>query len=145
MRTETGAGVSPSKSVIGDQVSNLRGEELGHIEELMIDLQNGRVHYAILSFGGLMGMGDKLFPVPWELMKPDPENQRFLFQVTREMLKTAPGFRRDDWPEMNDREWSKAIHSFYNKQPYWQTQKHDRRGERPGRRREDISPGKTQT
>lgn len=88
-----------ASEVIGYSVQNLEGQELGKIEELVIDPQSGQVVYAALSTGGFLGMGDKLFAIPWETMKLMPEKQSFSVDVTKETLEAAPGFNKDDWPK----------------------------------------------
>lgn len=109
-----------SSSITGDKVKNHKGEDLGEIKDLMIDLASGRVSYAVLSFGGFLGMGDKLFAIPMDALVLDSEEKCFLLSVDKEMLKDAPGFDKDNWPDMSDRQWGQNIHQFYNHKPYWQ-------------------------
>ena len=85
----------------------------GDIKEIMLDMRSGRVAYAVLSFGGFLGMGQKLFAVPWSALTCDPHNKRFVLNVEKDRLKDAPGFDKGDWPDMADPSWSKAIHSYY--------------------------------
>jgi len=88
-------------SLSKDKVQNLSGESLGDIEDLMIDLGTGRVAYAVLSFGGVLGMGNKLFAIPWQAMNLDTDNQVFLLDVNKESLEQAP------WgEELPKRHWS---------------------------------------
>lgn len=103
----------------GDQVVNAQGEDLGHIEDLMIDLNSGRISYAVLSFGGFLGMGDKLFAVPWESLQVDTENKRMIFNVTKERLENAPGFDKNNWPDFADRQWGESVYNYYGVEPYW--------------------------
>jgi hypothetical protein len=124
-----------AESLIGDKVINLQGEDLGKIEEIMIEMESGKVDYAVLSFGGIMGMGDKLFAIPWHLLRLDPENRQFILNVDKERLKTAPGFDKNNWPRMADPEWSREINSFYG-HGYQQ----ERRSDEPGRRTSDREP-----
>ena len=112
--------VLSATTLIGDDVRNNRGEDLGKLEEIMLDLDQGRVAYAVLSFGGFLGLGDKLFAVPWEALEVDTENKAIVFNVPKERLEQAPGFDKDNWPDTNDREWLAEIHSFYGYDPYWQ-------------------------
>ena len=86
----------------------------------MIDLDGGRVAYAVLSFGGLFGIGDKLFAVPLEAMQVDPENHRFVLDVDRERLEQAPGFDKDDWPDAADLDYRRAVFVYYGHDPYWE-------------------------
>ena len=107
-------------TIIGDPVVNEYGEDLGKIEELMIDLDHGRVAYAVLSFGGLLGIGDKLFAIPIEAMQVDPDNHRFVLDVDRERLEQAPGFDKEDWPDAADLEYRRSIYAYYGHDPYWE-------------------------
>jgi hypothetical protein len=107
--------------MLGDTVVNPKGEKLGKIEELMIDNQMGRVAYAVLSFGGFLGMGDKLFAIPFAALRLDDEHNRFLLDVPKEKLEKAPGFDKDDWPKATDRTWGEKIYAFYGVRPYWET------------------------
>jgi sporulation protein YlmC with PRC-barrel domain len=100
-------------TLIGDDVCNQAGEDLGDIKEIMIDTTNGTVSYAVLSFGGVLGIGEKLFAVPWKALKLDTENKRFVLNVDKERLKDAPGFDKNDWPDMADESWVNKVNSYY--------------------------------
>ena len=108
-----------ASKLIGDPVVNLRGEDLGKIEDLVIDPNSGRVDYAVLSFGGFLGMGDKLFAVPLEAMKLSPEDKRFILDVDKERLKQAPGFDKDHWPDASDRAFGTKVYNYYGYEPRW--------------------------
>lgn len=109
----------PADFLIGERVVDPQGEDLGRIEELMVDAAAGQVRYAIVSFGGVFGLGEKLFAIPWGMLQPDPENRRFLLAASREQLKGAPAFDRHSWPEMS-RDWERGIHRYYEQPPYWE-------------------------
>ncbi len=109
-----------AKTLIGDSVKNDRDENLGTIEDFMLDLRTGKVAYAVLKFGGFLGMGDKLFAVPWAAMTLDMINHEFILNVPKERLKQAPGFDKDQWPDIGDRTWQQDVFGFYNVTPYWQ-------------------------
>ena len=100
-------------TLIGNDVYNQNDEDLGDIKEIMLDTNTGKVSYAVLSYGGFLGMGEKLFAVPWEALKLDTENKRFVLNVDSEKLESAPGFDKDNWPNMADEKWADRIHSFY--------------------------------
>jgi len=122
MYKDTGsAGPGPSlmgaDTLIGDSVVNGAEEDLGDIKEIMLDMNSGQVAYAVLAFGGFLGMGEKLFAVPWQALHLDTVNKRFVLNVEKERLKTAPGFNRDSWPDMADMNWANQIHSFYGTDP----------------------------
>ncbi len=112
--------VLSTAKILGDKVVNRAGEDLGKIEELMLDLDKGRVAYAVLSFGGFLGMGDKHFALPFEALKLDSEQECFILDVAKEKLKNAPGFDKNNPPKTADRTWGAEIYKYYGYQPYWQ-------------------------
>lgn len=105
--------VLSATSIIGDTVRNHQGEDLGDIEELMINLRDGCIAYAVLSFGGIAGLGDKLFAIPWKALSLRPDEHTFILDVRKEKLEDAPGFDKDNWPNMADIEWANKVNSFY--------------------------------
>lgn len=109
-----------ASDIIGSRVDNPAGEHLGKIEDLTIDLNQGRIAYAVLSFGGFLGLGDKLFALPWNALKINARDQRFILDVDKETLEAAPGFDKDNWPDMADPAWGSEIHRYYGQQPYWE-------------------------
>lgn len=100
-------------TLIGDNVYNAAGETLGEIKEIMLDMHTGRVAYAVLSFGGFLGIGEKLFAVPWSALRLDTVQKAFVLNASREQLKNAPGFDKDDWPDMSDPTWIRTVNSYY--------------------------------
>ena len=113
--------VLSATTIIGDKVINPQGEHLGEIKELMIDLDLGRVAYAVLSFGGVMGLGEKLFAIPFQALQLRPDRHEFVLNVDKEKLKKAPGFDKNNWPSTADRTWGAQIHKYYGYEPYWET------------------------
>lgn len=111
--------VMSAESLAGDKVVNPEGEKLGEIDSIMLDVPSGRIAYAVLSFGGFLGMGDKLFAIPWSALTLDADRERFVLNVDKERLKKAPGFDKDHWPSMADSQWANDIHSYYGTRPYW--------------------------
>lgn len=107
-----------ANTLTGNEVANRQDEDLGDIKEIMLDVPSGRIAYAVLSFGGFLGMGDKLFAVPWNALTLDTTNKRFILDVTKERLKSAPGFDKDDWPDMADASWIKGVHAYYGVKYY---------------------------
>jgi len=100
-------------TLIGDPVVNRNGESLGKIEDLMIEPERSRVSYAVLSFGGFLGMGNKLFAVPLQAMRLSREEKRFVLDVDKERLKNAPGFDKDQWPDFADPAYGQKLFSYY--------------------------------
>jgi sporulation protein YlmC with PRC-barrel domain len=113
--------VMSAGTLAGDRVRNSAGEDLGKIEEIMIDVETGRVAYAVLSYGGFLGMGNKLFAVPWEALEVDEDQHEFRMDVDDETLKSAPGFDKDNWPDMADPSWGSQVYSHYGYKPHWET------------------------
>jgi len=108
-----GPALMGADTLLGNDVYNRDGEDLGDIKEFMIDMATGKIAYAVLSFGGLMGLGDKLFAVPWAALELDTVNKRFNLQVPKARLKDAPGFDQAHWPSMSDKTWARGVHKFY--------------------------------
>lgn len=104
-------------TLVGNDVCNQQDENLGEIKDIMLDINSGRICYAVLSFGGFMGMGTKLFAVPWSALKLDTNNKRFVLNVEKDRLSLAPGFDKDHWPDMADSSWAESIHSYYGTKP----------------------------
>jgi sporulation protein YlmC with PRC-barrel domain len=102
----------------GNDVYNHNNEDLGDIKEIMINMKTGRISYAVLSFGGFLTIGEKLFAVPWEALTLDTINKRFTLNIDKQRLENAPGFDKNHWPDMADATWSHGIHTFYGTTPY---------------------------
>jgi hypothetical protein len=112
--------VLAADTLTGNKVVNPQDQDLGTIEHLMIDLSTGRIAYAVLSFGGFLGLGDKLFAIPWSALALDTVEKRFVLNVDKELLKRAPGFDKDHWPNMADRTWGSQVFTYYGARPYWE-------------------------
>ena len=112
--------VLTASTLAGDSVRNSAGEDLGKIDELMIDIPSGKVAYAVLSSGGFLGMGDKLFAIPWSALTVDEDAKCFVLEVDKQKLWDAPGFDKDNWPDMADTTWGTQISTYYGTAPYWE-------------------------
>jgi sporulation protein YlmC with PRC-barrel domain len=115
-----GPEVMDAATLIDDDVVNASGEDLGKIEAIMLDVQSGRIAYAVLSFGGFLGMGTKLFAIPWSALTLDADEKRFILDVPKDRLENAPGFDKDHWPAMADPRWARELHEYYDVTPYWE-------------------------
>ncbi|WP_416139641.1 PRC-barrel domain-containing protein [Halomonas sp. HK25] len=104
-----------ASTITGDDVYNMQDEELGKIQDVMLDIAEGKIRYAVLASGGFLGMGDRLFAVPWKALKLDEANNRFILDVDVDSLKDAPGFDKDQWPNMADTSWNSTVESFYTR------------------------------
>lgn len=120
MYTEkTKPSVLSAKSLIDTSVVNRSGEDLGKLEEMMIDLNSGRVAYAVISFGGFLGIGDKYFALPFEALTVDTDDEKIVLDVEKEILENAPGFDKDNWPKGTEHAWLVDVYNYYGYRPYW--------------------------
>lgn len=115
----------------GMTVRNSDNKDLGEIDDLMLDMgHHGHVRYAALSFGGFLGMGDKLFAVPWnalEMRHDQHDDKSFVvFDVSEKDLKESPGFDKDQWPDTADSKWSAMIDKHYAAHRKTKSAHHDR-------------------
>lgn len=111
--------VLSATTLIGDEVVNAANESLGKIEDIMLDLGRGRIAYAVLSFGGFLGMGSKLFAVPWDALAVDTTNKNFRLDVPKDKLEAAPGFDKDQWPDTFDPKFVGDVYRYYGTPQYW--------------------------
>lgn len=111
--------VPAKKTVIGSKVVNRQNEDLGKIEDLVLDAGAGRIAYAVLSFGGFLGMGEKFFAIPWNAFHFDLKENRAVLNVDKKLLENAPGFDKDNWPNFADSTWGNTIYKHYGYTPYW--------------------------
>jgi hypothetical protein len=119
--------VPAKKTVIGSKVINAQNEDLGKIEDLVLDARAGRIAYAVLSFGGFLGMGDKYFAIPWNAFHFNLSEKQAVLNVDKKLLENAPGFDRDNWPNMADSIWENSIYKHYGYTPYSEEGSVDRR------------------
>jgi sporulation protein YlmC with PRC-barrel domain len=99
-------------SIIGDMVVSPQDEKLGSIKDMMIDLRSGKIEYVIIELGGILGIGEKYFAIPFSHLKLDSKNERFTLTQPKEILEKAPGFDKAHWPETN-------THMFDSSGAYW--------------------------
>ncbi|KTD56471.1 PRC-barrel domain-containing protein [Legionella shakespearei] len=99
--------------VIGVNVENIQNESLGKVEAIMLDKTSGQVAYVVLSYGGFLGMGDKLFALPWSIFSYDASEDCFKIPLDKEKLKNSPGFDKDHWPDMSNTTWRNSINTYY--------------------------------
>ncbi|HTU12536.1 MAG TPA: PRC-barrel domain-containing protein [Allosphingosinicella sp.] len=101
-----------SDRVEGTAVYDRQGEKLGKIENFMVDKRSGRAEYAVLSFGGFLGIGDDHFPIPWSKLNYDPDQNGYVVDIDREQLKAGPNYRADAEPAY-DRDYDKRVFDYY--------------------------------
>jgi sporulation protein YlmC with PRC-barrel domain len=111
--------VHRAREILGMSVKNAAGNDLGSVNDLVIDTDTGKIRYAALSFGGFLGLGDKLFAVPWELFDRQyavgDEKYYLVLDIDDESLKAAPGFDQHHWPDLADPNFGDEIDKYYEK------------------------------
>lgn len=112
-----------AKAFLGDEVYNRSEDRLGKLKEFMLDLHSGRICYAVMSSGGFLGVGEKLFAIPWRALTLDEENACFVLNIAEERLMNSPGFDKRHWPDMSDAAWVQDIDTFYGIQPETRAEK----------------------
>ena len=122
--TETVGGPGPrlmtASTLEGDDVVNRQGETLGEIKEIMIDVPEGRVAYAVMASDGFLGIGEKLFALPWSMLTLDPDRECFVMDAAKERFENAPGFDKDRWPSSADFGLQRQeIYSYWGARSYW--------------------------
>lgn len=105
-----------SEDVEGTNVYDPNGNKIGEIDHLMIDKPSGRVTYAVMSFGGFVGLGQSHYPIPWAALKYDTQLDGYVTGITEDQLKDAPAFSDDSW---GDRAWEAQTYDHYKVRPYW--------------------------
>ncbi len=105
-----------SEDVEGTEVYGMGDEVLGEIDHLLIEKLSGRVAYAVMSFGGFLGLAHSHYPIPWSVLSYDTGLGGFRTAITEEQLKDAPEFSDDSW---TDRDWETRTHEHYDARPYW--------------------------
>lgn len=110
-----------ASSLMKNHIHNTDGQHIGNVEEIMIDIDAGMVSYVVLSFGGFLGMGDKLFAVPWSALTVDTDREIFVMDIDKDRLEDAPGFDKNNWPETPSHDWYNNVYVYYGQDPYWVT------------------------
>jgi sporulation protein YlmC with PRC-barrel domain len=105
--------------VEGTNVMNPAGEKLGSIEDVMIDKRSGKVAYAVMSFGGFLGIGDRHHPLPWSMLKYDTNLKGYVINLDKRTLESAPTYASDERVDLADKEYGRKLHDYYHVPPYW--------------------------
>ena len=117
-KDETVSLISADK-VQGTPVYNTQGESLGEVEDVMIDKRSGKIAYAVMSFGGFLGIGNDYHPLPWKTLKYDTRQGGYVVGLTKQQLEGAPRFASNDNPAWGNRAFEQSIHDYYKAPPYW--------------------------
>src|SRR5688572_5555822 len=96
----------------GREVQNPQGTKIGKIEDVVIDAASGQIVYTVLSFGGVLGLGESWVMMPWRSLQTMNRGQTFTLNMSEEQLKNAPKFDPNQWPDMEDLHWGDTIHAY---------------------------------
>ena len=118
--TDESSSLIPSDKVEGTAVYDRGGEKLGSIHSVMIDKISGKVAYAVMSFGGFLGMGDSYHPLPWHVLTYDTGQGGYVVDLDRNKLEGAPTYGTSETPNWSDRRWGQQVHDYYGARPYWE-------------------------
>ncbi|MES2732683.1 MAG: PRC-barrel domain-containing protein [Bacteroidota bacterium] len=100
-------------TIIGDRVENNQGENLGKIKDIMLDVRRGSIEYVVLEYGGFLGIGEKLFAIPFHSLELDTASEMFILKMDKTTLEKAPGFDKDHWPETNSHEYYQEVGTYW--------------------------------
>jgi len=117
MDKQTNASSIPASRVNGTAVYNTAGERLGDIDDVMIEKQTGQVVYAVMSFGGFLGIGDKHWPLPWSALNYDTSKEGFVVDLDKKKLENAPSYDEDDFRWTPD--YGRSVDRYYGAPSYW--------------------------
>ncbi|EJG08201.1 PRC-barrel domain protein [Methanofollis liminatans DSM 4140] len=106
--------------ILGSSVKSVAEEHLGVIDSLMIDTSSGLVTFGVISSGGILGLGEKYFPVPWQALSREPGQDEYTLKVREETFKNAPSFDRGNPPRSDDLTWFERVYHFYGVEPVWE-------------------------
>ena len=109
----------PSDRVEGSAVRRSDGEKIGEIKRVMIDKFSGKVAYAVMKFGGFLGLGEKYHPLPWDMLKYNTTLEAYELNIPDEQLRQAPSYATAAEFDWGDREHERKLHEFYKVPPYW--------------------------
>ena len=112
--------------VIGMTVETPQGDNIGEIQDVVMDPSDGNVAYAVLAAGGFLGLGEKFFAIPWRAFQAQADDDdekgdidKLTLNVDKDRMQNAPGFDKDNWPDMANQEWGQTVHTYYDQQDYW--------------------------
>ncbi len=117
--TDETARLIAAEKVNGTSVYNRQGEHLGSIEDVMLDKVSGKVAYAVLGFGGFLGIGERYHPLPWSVLAYDTRLGGYVVDLDRARLEGAPTFAANEDVDWNDRKWGQRVNDYYGTTPWW--------------------------
>jgi sporulation protein YlmC with PRC-barrel domain len=118
---DTSGRLIAADQVEGTKVYNPAGDNLGSVEDVMLDKVSGKIAYAVVSFGGFLGIGDRHYPLPWEKLKYDTAMGGFVVNLDKQTLEGAPSYADDERVGWEDPAWGRSVYDYYGSRPYWDT------------------------
>lgn len=101
--------------IIGSTVRDMQDRKLGEIKDILLDSRRGEVAYAVVNFGGVMGVGSKYHAIPWQALQPSDDGRYYVLQADRETIGQAPSFDRGSWPNLADERWSSDVDRYWSR------------------------------
>ena len=117
-RHEVSSTLTPGTTLCAQIVVDGAGEVLGSVVDLLLDLERGRIAYAVVASGGFMGLGERLVAVPWNALKA--EARQFVLQGKRSVLDNGPTFEHEQWHRAPAKSWHERVHAHFGTRPYWE-------------------------
>ena len=108
-----------SRRVEGTPVYNRDDEKLGTVHSVMIEKRSGKVAYAVMSFGGLLGFAERVHPIPWEMLTYDVDRDGYVVDIDRDTLRHAPTMNLDEADRPYDRKYDEEVSAYYGRMPWW--------------------------
>lgn len=105
--------------VNGTSVYNTQGDKIGTVEDVMIDKTTGRIAYAVMSFGGFLGIGEKHHPLPWSTLQYDARKGAYVVPLSKQQLQDAPSYMANEAVRWDDEKFGRTVHDYYKAKPYW--------------------------
>lgn len=111
-------------TLTGNKVVNQQNETLGTVQDIMLDVPRGRIAYLVMSSGGFLGLGDRLFAIPWSVLALDTDRKCFVLDARKSTFENAPGFDKNHWPSLAEEDdWHQRVHGHFNADPDWADKK----------------------
>lgn len=105
----------------GKSIANASDKDLGTLKDIVVDANSGRILYGVVSYGGFLGLGNKLFAVPWQSLRLTDDAKKIILNIDEERLKNAEGFDQQQWPNFADERWATSTYEYYGQEPYWKS------------------------
>ncbi len=113
-----------AKTVLGTSVQDPSGNKIGEVEDVILDKQSNSILFAVVSFGGFLGMGEKYHPIPWAALDYDEKEGAYVVSYTKEELQAAPAGSIDELTRDDGMQFRNRTYDYYKVPRYWETTRH---------------------